>query len=77
MSERFYEPVKTGLSRSMDDCVEDEDYADWPDLAIYAVRPRNHSGRMLGSDLRLNSFQADALCDVLEEVRREALGSLA
>jgi hypothetical protein len=74
LAERFYEPVKTGLSRAFDDDAFEDDDFDWSDLAIYGVRERGmHGGCVLASELRLSWQKADLLCDLLETVRRSAI----
>ena len=74
LTERFYEPVKTGLAREWNsDQIEEEEF-EWNDLSIYGVRERGKcGGRVLATDLRLSRERADLLCDLLEEIRRELL----
>jgi hypothetical protein len=76
LAERFYEPVRTGFALDYDESSDEDVDFDWSDLSIFAVRPRDHSGRLLGAELRLTERKADMLCDILEEVRRDALNRI-
>jgi hypothetical protein len=80
VAERFYDPVKVGSKcdfvSSWDD-EDDDDDIEWSDRDLYAVRPRDRSGRTLGSELKLGRQRADMLCDLLEEVRQFSLSQQA